>query len=205
MELKQAIENRVSVRSFMSDRVPLTDLREMVRLASLAPSVNNYQPWKFIALTGRQTLQKMAEIVSEKIALLPRNTSQASGNITSQVEWFSTFFREAPAVIALVMEEYETVLEKGVNLTHEEINRNRNFPDLQSAGACIQNLLLSATDMGYGACWLSAPLIAKSELEAMLDINKPYKLIAFIAVGKPRHMPQPKQRKAIDEIFELRE
>ncbi len=33
---------------------PLEDIREMVRLASLAPSVNNYQPWSFVLITNKE-------------------------------------------------------------------------------------------------------------------------------------------------------
>jgi nitroreductase len=87
--------------------------------------------------------------------------------------------------IAPTYMEFKKVPEKGVTLSHEEINQMRNYPDMQSADACIQNLLLSATDMGYGACWLSAPLIARNELETLLDIQEPYCLIAFVAIGKP--------------------
>lgn len=201
MELKQALESRSSVRIFKADKIKKEDLREMVRLAALAPSVNNYQPWKFIVITDKQLLQTMAQIVSDKISSLPSNNSQSAGNAISQVEWFSTFFREAPALIAIVMDTFETVLEKSVTLSHEEINRMRNFPDMQSAGACIQNMLLAATDMGYGACWLSAPMMAKAELEKILEIQKADALIAFVAVGKPLNLPKPKNRKNIDEIL----
>jgi nitroreductase len=205
MEFKQVLESRTSVRTFMPDKVKTEDLKEMVRLAAMAPSVNNYQPWKFIVITNKKMLQKMALTVSEKISSLPVNNSQNAVNILSQVEWFSTFFREAPAVIALIMDKFETVLEKSVTLSHEEINRMRNFPDIQSAGACVQNMLLAATDMGYGACWLSAPLMAKKELEEILEIQESSSLMAFIAIGKSLHPPKPKNRKNIDEILSWRE
>ncbi|HQH42038.1 MAG TPA: nitroreductase family protein, partial [Bacteroidales bacterium] len=176
-------------------------LREMIRIAAMAPSVNNFQPWKFMVITSRDLLSKMANIVSEKIQSLPTNESLAAENIKSQVEFFATFFRDAPALIVLLMEEYESVLEKGVRMTHEEINKERNFPDLQSAGACIENLLLAAVDMGYGACWLSAPLMAANELAQLLEVEKPYRIIAFTAVGKPAHNPLPKSRKELDELI----
>jgi nitroreductase len=175
----------------------------LVRRAGLAPSVNNYQPWKFIAVTNKDILSKMAIKVSEKIKELPENKSIASKNVKSQVEWFATFFENAPAVIAMVMEDYESVLEKGVQLSHEEINKLRNFPDMQSAGAAIQNMLLSAVDMGYGACWLSAPMMAKESLEKILAIENPYHLIAFVAIGKPSRQLEPKSKKPMDEIFKL--
>lgn len=202
MELKKAIENRTSVRTFTNEEVPLNDLKEMIRLASLAPSANNYQPWKFIVVRNKEVLNKLAIKVSGKIAELPENQSKASKNVKSQVEWFATFFQDAPALIALAMEDYETVLEKGVTLSHEEINRQRNYPDIQSAGACIQNLLLAAVDMGYGACWLSAPMIAKQDIETILKIKEPFHLIAFVAVGKPDRPVVPKEKKPVDDIIE---
>jgi nitroreductase len=202
MELKKVIENRASVRTFKNEEIPLTDLKEMIRLASLAPSANNYQPWKFIVVRNKEVLNKLAIKVSAKIAELPENQSKASKNVKSQVEWFATFFQDAPVLVALAMEEYETVLEKGVTLSHEEINRQRNFPDIQSAGACIQNLLLSAVDMGYGACWLSAPMIAKQDIESILKIKEPFHLIAFVAVGKPDRPMVPKEKKPVDDIIE---
>lgn len=203
MELKQTIEKRTSIRNFTEESVPVADLKELVRRAGLAPSVNNYQPWKFIAVTNKDILSKMAIKVSEKIKELPENKSIASKNVKSQVEWFATFFENAPAVVAMVMEDYESVLEKGVQLSHEEINKLRNFPDMQSAGAAIQNMLLSAVDMGYGACWLSAPMMAKESLEKILDVENPYHLIAFVAIGKPSRQLEPKSKKPIDEIFTL--
>lgn len=201
MEFKEVVEKRSSVRNFRDEPVPPYHLREMIRIAALAPSVNNFQPWKFMVITSRELLGKMANIVSDKIQSLPLNESLAAENIKSQVEFFATFFRDAPALIVLLMEEYETVLEKGVQLTHEEINRERNLPDLQSAGACIENLLLAAVDMGYGACWLSAPLMVADKLAQLLEVEKPNRIIAFVAVGKPAHTPHPKSRRELDELI----
>ena len=194
MDLKSAIQKRTSVRIFKDENVPLSDLKEMVRLAGLAPSVNNYQPWKYIAVINKQVLNRMAAIVAGKIAELPLKKTVASKNIITQVTWFSTFFKDAPAVLALVIEPYETVLESAVNLSHDEINKFRNYPDIQSAGASIQNLLLSAVDMGYVACWLSGPMVAKKEIEEILGVKSPSSLLAFIAVGKPRSEPRPKEK-----------
>jgi nitroreductase len=203
MDLKLAIEKRTSIRNFTDEKVPVNDLKELVRRAGLAPSVNNYQPWKFYAVTNKKILSDMAIKVADKIKDLPANQSIAAKNVKSQVEWFATFFENAPAVIAMLMEDYESVLEKGVELSHDEINKLRNFPDMQSAGAAIQNMLLSAVDMGYGACWLSAPMMAKESLEKILNVESPYHLIAFVAVGKPVRELMPKSKKSIDDIFKL--
>lgn len=203
MELKDAIQKRASIRTFKDTPIPVEDLKELVRMGGQAPSVNNYQPWTFYVITNKKLMEKMADNVKEKVEEIPENESKASGNIKSQVEWFSTFFESAPAVIALAMDDYESVLEKGVKISHQDINVMRNYPDIQSAGAAIQNILLAAVDMGYGACWMSAPMIAKNELEKLLGIKENTHLIAFVTVGKPAKDTRPKEKKPIEEIFKL--
>ncbi len=203
MELKQAIESRRSIRAYKDQPVPLEDLKELVRMASLAPSVANFQPWKFVIITNKELLNDMARKVALHLEAIPPNESRAAQNIKSQVEWFATFFQDAPALIAVAMESYESVLEKGVEMSHDEINRKRNFPDIQSAGACIQNILLSAVDMNYGACWLSAPMIAKDALEKMMGLDEKFNLIAFVAVGVPGSIPATKPARDLEEILKI--
>lgn len=203
MELKKAIETRTSIRQYAPEPVSLSDIKEMVRLASLAPSVNNYQPWQFIAITNKELMRRMADAVRERISSLPVNQSKYAANVKNQVEFFATFFEEAPALVALCMSEHETVLEKGVELTHDEVNQLRNSPDLQSAGACIQNLLLAAVDFGYGACWMSAPMMAKKELETLLEITQPFSLVSFVALGRPAKTILPRNKKPIDQMFRV--
>lgn len=200
MELTKTIELRTSVRNFLNEEVPLDVLNELVRRGGLAPSVNNYQPWRFLVIRNRELMTKMAMAVADEIHSLPGNDSIAATNVKSQVEWFATFFEEAPAVIALTMENYESVLEKGVTLSHEKINEQRNHPDIQSAGAAIQNILLSAVDLGYGACWMSAPMMARESLEKLLPMEDNYRLVAFVALGKAARELKPKPKKPLEEI-----
>ncbi|MCF8331891.1 MAG: nitroreductase family protein [Bacteroidales bacterium] len=203
MEFKQAVEKRTSIRQFTSENIPVEDLKEMVRLGGSAPSVNNSQPWKFYAITNQDILQKMADVVAKKIGSLPENQSRVSNHIKKQTEWFATFFKDAPSLIAVTMSNYESVLEKGVTLDHNKINEVRKHPDIQSAGAAVQNILLAAVDMGYGACWMSAPTMASKELDEIFKTDSNYETVAFIAVGKPKQEKMPKAKKPVDEIFKL--
>lgn len=194
MELKDVIEKRTSVRNFSNEKVPVEHLREMVRRAGLAPSVNNFQPWEFVLITNQDLMDRMADIISKKYNEFPFKKSDLTANIKKQVEWYSTFFTGAPAVIAVILKEYVSVLERGTEVSHDEINKMRNYPDIQSSGACIQNLLLSAVDLGYGGCWLSGPMIAREEIESILAVEKTSILLSFVAIGKPAKNPQPKNK-----------
>jgi nitroreductase len=208
MELKEAIEQRASVRQFASDNVDIEDLKEMVRLAHLAPSVNNSQPWRFIAITNRELMKQMADAVRAKVhEVLPDSDEEKARKVKSQVEWFSTFFESVPAVIAVVKCPYEAIvdcaLDKG-HMTHEDMNAMRGCPDIESIGACIENLMLAAVDMGYGTCWLSGPLVARNELESILELKGPWTLEAMVAVGKPLMTIHQREKKPLEEVFELR-
>jgi len=206
MELKQAIEKRTSIRKFTDEPVPIVDLKEMVRCAGLAPSVNNSQPWKFIAITNQNILQAMAKAVQIKIDTLFPHTEEKDTAIKATLNSFSTFFVNSPAVIAIAASPYEAVADRLLTssfLTHDDLNDLRSHPDIQSIGASVQNILLAAVDMGYGACWLSGLLVAREELEKLLKIEHPWKLVTFVAVGKPVGQPKPKAKKILDEIFTL--
>lgn len=203
MELKEAIEKRTSIRDFDFEDVDNDSLREIVRRAGLAPSLDNQQPWKFIVIKNKDLLKKMAIAISKKIEEIPSNESSRSMLIKTQVEMFATFFKDAPAVIALTMHPFETILDKGSKLTPDELNKLRNYPDMQSAGAAVQNILLSAVEMGLGGCWMTSPLTAREELETLMNIEKPYKLISFVALGKPKKDKKPSNKKPLEDIIEV--
>jgi nitroreductase len=65
MTLEKCIEllvTRRSVRRFKDQEVPDELLLKAVDIARWAPSAHNYQPWEFIIIKDRGTLDKLAEI-----------------------------------------------------------------------------------------------------------------------------------------------
>lgn len=65
MDVKEAIMTRRAYRSF----VPLTITRELVEdlatSAGLAPSCNNFQPWRFVFVHDPEALHKLHQALSE--------------------------------------------------------------------------------------------------------------------------------------------
>ena len=177
----------------------------MVRMAGLAPSVNNMQPWKYYAFTNKETLNNLAEAVVETLNTLKLKKAIDAEKILQKVEFYTTFFKDAPVLMAVTLGEYKSMLEQAVELSHEEINDFRNYPNIQCLGASVQNFLLSAVSLGYGACWLSSLAIAKSKINQVLNIDENEKIFTFIAVGKPTTVPRTPERKSFDQIFEWRQ
>jgi nitroreductase len=208
MEFRNLVESRVSVRQFGPGPVPQADVREMVRLAGLAPSPNNSQPWQFVAVTRTSLLRAMGDAVHLKLqAMLPDAGSDEARHARQRVDWFSTFFADAPLVIAVVLLPYESVADtalEGSRLTGPQVNAMRGQPDIQSLGAAVEHLLLAAANLGYGGCWLSGPLVAREALERLVGIQAPGRLAAMVAVGRPASAtPVPRERKALDEILRV--
>lgn len=203
MELQQAIEKRHTVRRFAAQDISPDILREMVRRAGMAPSVNNAQSWKFIVVTNKQLIAELSTCVHKRIHQLFSDTGKE--NLLKTVDHFSTVFEQAPAVIFVAAQPYKAVADDlhSATVGHEALNEMRRHPDLQSIGAAVQNLLLSAVDFNLGGCWLSGLMVARIELEELLHIQKPWELITAVAIGQPAGDVKAKERKPLDEIFEL--
>ncbi len=58
--------------------------------------------------------------------------------------------------------------------------------DCQSIGACIENMLLTATLLGIGSCWIDEILDRQTEVKELLQVdNDRYDLMAIISLGYP--------------------
>ncbi|BDP41144.1 nitroreductase [Deinococcus aetherius] len=57
----EAIETRRSIRQFVQEPIDQNDLREILRLASLAPSAWNAQTWRFAVVQDPQLKERLQE------------------------------------------------------------------------------------------------------------------------------------------------
>lgn len=65
MQLKEAIENRRSIRKYKCEEVPNELIEELIECARLAPSAKNRQPWEFL-IVKNNTKNEIADIMLEK-------------------------------------------------------------------------------------------------------------------------------------------
>ncbi|MDP2300361.1 MAG: nitroreductase family protein, partial [Actinomycetota bacterium] len=61
MEALEAILGRRSIRKYTAEPVSEADIETILRAAMAAPSAGNQQPWRFVATTDREQLERMAE------------------------------------------------------------------------------------------------------------------------------------------------
>jgi nitroreductase len=156
MELKEVIETRRSIRKFDPDK-PVEDslLKEIIELASMAPSAHNGQPWRFIIIRNQEKKEKIAE----------------------KYKRASNFLIHTPVVIAVVA-NFNDIRKAG-----EDSEKAVKYYCVQDTAAAIENLLLSAWNFGLGTCWIGD--FDESLLRELLNIPEGCNAVALIAVGYP--------------------
>ena len=208
-ELEKLIKQRRSVRKWKREEVSDESLRKAVELATWAPNGGNFQGWHFTIVKNREVIKKIADAVqsiADKIASWPESISWQED--IKRYQKNASYFRNAPACIAVFTTEYQSVMDK-VLMAREpfdpEAKRILGFrksapTSIQSAAAAVTTMLLVFHQMGLGAVWLVAPLMAKKEIETILNMPSETSLICLMAVGFPDESPQ-RDRRPVEEVL----
>ncbi len=86
MEVFEAIRNRHSVRSYLTNEVSSEKLQKILEAARLAPSAGNIQPWHFIVVFDQQKRKKLSKgryakfLVESPVVLVGCGDKKASPN-----------------------------------------------------------------------------------------------------------------------------
>ncbi len=201
MDAIECLKTRRSIRRFKSEKVKEDDLRLMIDCARFAPSGTNMQNWHFIIIRNKDVMQRMKQAVEHKIQeILAEEKFSAARERVAHLARFFTFFSDAPVVIAVLIEPRETFFEQLGGADKYEAVKQSGFTAASGVAAAIENLLLAAHALGYGACWMTGPLIAKGEIEQILGVEKPFEIMALVPVGVPEKIPRVPERASIEEI-----
>jgi len=207
MELIEAIRKRRSIRKFKLDKIPKGDIYDIICAATLAPSAHNKQMWRFIAISNKEVLKEMKKAIVKEIEEISSwpEVKEVETKIKG-MRVYSTFFLKAPLVFAVLVKPYHSLVDellKLEGLKKGQVKLLHSHIEIQSVAAAVENLLLAATEKGYGTCWMCGPLIAAPALGKVLKIEEPWKLMALIPMGIPNQELKPKTVKRIDEVLEF--
>jgi nitroreductase len=211
-ELAELIKSRRSIRRWEDKPVSEKLLLEAVELATYAPNGGNQQNWRFYVILNRDIIRSIADAVQSRADLMASWPEAAKyGEITTRMLQRSSFFRSAPAAIAVATRQYESAIEqlsagrKETDARAREIYEWRHIANagIQSVASAIAYLLLILHQMGLGAVWMTGPMQAKGEIEKILNIPEGMDLVAFIPVGYPAENPDLRMRKPVSEVSEV--
>lgn len=75
----------------------------------------------------------------------------------------------------------------------------RRIPYLQDPMIAIEHMVLAATALGYGTCWIGA--LNEDEVKRIVNAPEELTVIAMLPIGVPNENPPPRPRKPFEEIF----
>lgn len=163
---------RSSCRSYKEDKVKDIDIEKILYDATLAPSTNNRQPWTFSVVENKEIKDSIAKLLNEK------GIEQSNSAFIKT----ATAIKEAPVLICVF----------------NKIIEDESISIIQSIGACIENMLLSAQDLGLSTLWIRATSCIEKEIESML--GKEEHLMACVTIGYSNEKKHPKNRKLVKDI-----
>jgi coenzyme F420-0:L-glutamate ligase/coenzyme F420-1:gamma-L-glutamate ligase len=74
--------------------------------------------------------------------------------------------------------------------------------ELVSTSTAIMTLLLQAHAESLGACMMAGPMVARTEIQALLGIEEPWRMVGAIAIGHPTGDAPARGRKPLDRVVQ---
>lgn len=176
MGFSELIQNRQSIRSYIERPISRDVLRECVEAARLAPSACNYQPWRFICVDDRKLITDI--------------TDQVCGGIYS----INAFVKNAGALVVVVSDKEGFLRQLGGKLKRTDYY-------LVDIGIACEHLVLKATELGLGSCWIG--WFNERRLKQLLHVPRTRRIDIMISLGyyDPATKPAPRSRKDLSEII----
>lgn len=194
LNVREAAEQRRSVRTYAPEPIPREDLEEILRVTGLAPSAFNLQPWRFVVVQTPELRHRLAEAAYNQ----------------KQV-------RSAPAVIVLytdmrdTLEHVDEVLHPAMDEARRTASRRtilgsfagKSEEEREAWGAeqgniALGYLLLAAEAHGYQ----TSPMLGfdAGAVKRLLDLPAHVRIPALVAVGRGTEEGFPHHRHALERI-----
>mgnify|MGYP000845319140 CR=1 FL=1 len=192
MNVRDALQARISVRAFTPDPVPLSLVREVLEVARYAPSGGNVQPWRLIAVAGaeREAVISLAE------ANLPGDDLGFPVYPASLWEPYrARRFKLGEDMYALLGIPRE---DRSARLMHVAknfrffgapvglffiIDRRLGHGQWAHMGMFIQSIALAATERGLGSCIQESWAAVRGPLHAHFGLGEHELLYCGMALG----------------------
>ena len=197
MNLNELIKSRYSVRNFTDDSVDIKTIREILEIASNAPSGGNIQPWKVYVVTGstkekliKKVLNNFDNGVQEKIEydIYPRPLDEEYKRRRSECA------RDMYTALSIEQDDIELRLSQirenfkffgapvGMIVTIDKAFAENGWGHV---GMFIQNICLSAVDNDMGTCLQESWSIYPKTVKDFLNIPDNEVVWCGIALGYP--------------------
>jgi len=193
MDLLKVIKERKSIRAFTPDPIPKETIEEILKLAILAPSAINLQPWDLIVVTGEERERLSRRLIKaykeKKISCGPGNVKPLPKTFAKRgaktLELMTPFFEE------MGVDPNQFINEGSCNfygapvailLCLDDSFPNARFVDI---GLILGYLLLAAHVSDLATCPIGLITAYQEEIKDTLNIPESKNVVIGLALGYP--------------------
>lgn len=215
-----------AMRRLAPDPVPDELIRKLIEAATWAPSPGNAQLARFIVVTDRATMARLAVLWRRVVddyrslmaaAAVDEAPTESGARTRASVDYQRDHFADTPAVIVVCQDTRAAlpgarsgsaairvlVRSVGIRRALRLVTAWRRAGRWEGAAFYpgVQNLLLAARTHGLAACLTTWHLLAEDEFKRELGIPDHVKTWALIPIGWPLRRFGPVNRRPVDEVI----
>ncbi|HEX6289648.1 MAG TPA: nitroreductase family protein [Herpetosiphonaceae bacterium] len=190
------IRGRRSVRQYQPRPVQREMIMQVIDAARWAPSPHGRMPWRFVVLTQPERKTHLAEAMAREWQHNLEMDRQPPEIVAVRLRKSKARVEGAPVVIVPCL--YLQDLDHYPDAARQQAETTMA---IQSLGAAVQNMLLTAYQLGLDTGWMCAPLFCPDVVVRALDLDPALIPQALIMLGYAATDPQRRERLPIDTII----
>jgi nitroreductase len=174
-QILDIIKKRRSIRSYKNEPLPKSTVDLLLEAAKYAPTARNLQQLEYKVITNKDLMKK----VSERITAIVKKKYPSF-----RLRERTSLFYDAPLLIIVTGPKENTWI-------------------YSDAALAVQNIMLLATSINLGTCFIGMARFIEEDEELMseLHISDDRKIAAAVIVGYPNETPAEKERKINTEFL----
>lgn len=184
MELVEAIKGRRSIRKYTNEPVARKIIEEILGETVWAPSAQNLQPWYFLALTQKENLNELFDILGTSAFSHRKKLEKRFEDNPEIVDETMEFSREMGGASCIIL----------AFLLKPTYGDDDILSCIESVAAAMQDICLLAYDKGLGSCWVEEVVRERKRIEERFAPDKG-RLIGAVVLGYPAREFRPIERK----------
>ena len=188
-------QGRHVVRRFKPDEVPRALVEQTLETARWAPSPHGTQPWRFVVLTKPERKLRLADAMSAEWQRNLEMDGESADVVRKRLQNSRSRILNTPVLVIPCLylsdlHSYPDPMRKEAEVTMA----------VQSLGAAVQNMLLSAYSLGLDTGWMCAPLFCPDVVCESLDMPDGFTPHALIQMGYGAADPPRREHRGLGEL-----
>jgi nitroreductase len=169
MSVFSIIKQRRSIGKMTAQMPTRAQIERVLEAATHAPNHHRVEPWRFFVLAGKAR-QELGEIMAASLAArLNESTSEKAQALLNKERQKPL---RSPVLIVAVAE-------------HPQLPKVLDIENIAATAAAVQNMLLTAEEMGLAAMWRTGDAAYDPRVKQWLGLSPEDHIVAFVYLGYP--------------------